>query len=462
MNSIYVIIIATKEYFPLGLRAINQFLHFYKGDRSVFFRFISDQDPKEFIDYANIEHVYMNPDMDFESYTMKKIEEVQKIENTYGYYLILDADTKINKPFSDRDFISDFTCLMHFNNRILNKKRLPFETNPKSSAYFNQAHYKSRMYYHACMIGGSYENIKELSDNIITWWQEDKVKGIRAIWEDESYLNRYVNTIKKPDKILDPDDLFCLLGDKGYDDRTISGNSNPSLFNRFDGQYDQITSSIKKIGKSLWDIEHGKFVEKNQTEDLPSIFIFGDSNVGYFSNKRDILDNSEPGDRGIHKTVYNGYNVYLIWEHAKIAYGITNEYLSEISSEIKDKIKPNSIIVFSYGTMDCVRHISRHNNTETIVDRYVDECMSFSTVNNKHVYFMMPIVPVRFLKNTKKFESHCAKKIRTIKANSPIQVVGNIIDRDYKTEDKYEHLSVKDSETAFRYVLDLVIENYTK
>jgi len=191
---------------------------------------------------------------------------------------------------------------------------------------------------------------------------------------------------------------------------------------------------------------------------MKNIFIFGDSHVGYFSNNREILDKNGFGAKGYHDLKYMGYDINLIWEHGKVSYMVNKEYLVEMSKPIMNKLNKDSILIFLYGTNDCTNHLPKHNNAEVVIDRYINGCLDFANINENKLYISMPIVPFSKLEFTKKYEFCISEKCKELNLPNPIQILGNIIPRDYNMSDNWGHLSEFDYDIAFKYLLDLVME----
>lgn len=78
--------------------------------------------------------------------------------------------------------------------------KFPYDRNPKTNGYIPFG--EGKIYYQACLWGGTTSAFLELSKTLSEWADEDLAKGVEPSFLDESYLNRYF-IIHQP-KILSP------------------------------------------------------------------------------------------------------------------------------------------------------------------------------------------------------------------------------------------------------------------
>lgn len=264
-NKILFVIVATDMYAALGLRLINNFINYYVGDSEIYFKFISNYDPREYIDYENIIFVEENSNMGFVYGTTRKIYNIKTESKEFDYVYYIDADTKIDKNFDDSSFIGDLVALKHMLNYQNDINLLQFEKNKESSAYFDTSNVSDLLYYHACFYGGTSENMNMLSEANIEMYESDFSKGILAVWEDETYLNKFFNTIKRPTRIIEQDELFFISGDKGGTSNHISGK-NAKLFNGRHDLMENILDSFKNNKNSIWGIYDNMYLSLGEKE----------------------------------------------------------------------------------------------------------------------------------------------------------------------------------------------------
>uniref|UniRef100_A0A287D264 Alpha 1,3-galactosyltransferase 2 n=1 Tax=Ictidomys tridecemlineatus TaxID=43179 RepID=A0A287D264_ICTTR len=87
---------------------------------------------------------------------------------------------------------------------------LPFERNSRSAAAVAQG--EGDFYYHAALFGGSVAAVRRLTAHCARAQQQDRERGLEALWHDESHLNKYF-WLHKPTKVLSPE--FCWSLDIG-------------------------------------------------------------------------------------------------------------------------------------------------------------------------------------------------------------------------------------------------------
>ena len=83
----------------------------------------------------------------------------------------------------------------------------PYETNPKSTAYI--APDEGVEYVQGGFVGGRTKSFLQMSHTLQKNIQIDKQNGIKAIWDDESHLNRYI--IGKEVLIMQPNYIWWLI-----------------------------------------------------------------------------------------------------------------------------------------------------------------------------------------------------------------------------------------------------------
>lgn len=98
-----------------------------------------------------------------------------------------DADTEFVAPIS-RDVHSKRVAVMH-RNITRYREDFNYETRKESTAYV--APDEGEKYYACAFCGGTREEFRRMCETIADNIKKDVHNGIRAIWGDESHLNRY-------------------------------------------------------------------------------------------------------------------------------------------------------------------------------------------------------------------------------------------------------------------------------
>ncbi|KAI4795928.1 hypothetical protein KUCAC02_029561 [Chaenocephalus aceratus] len=78
--------------------------------------------------------------------------------------------------------------LLHAHYYHLPKYFYTYDPNPNSKAYMETGDF----YYHAAIFGGSWNNVKALTEACYQGIMEDKQNNVEALWHDESHLNKYM------------------------------------------------------------------------------------------------------------------------------------------------------------------------------------------------------------------------------------------------------------------------------
>lgn len=212
-RKIGIVIIATNSYFVLGIRFIKRFTHFYKGDSQVTFHFFSDTNPKPYIpDTINVKFYYSKHKNWVEGTNSKFKNILSTRNNPEDYLFYFDADTNIDKEFTEDWFIGNMVGGEHYGNKCFEK--LPYERNPKSKAYIPLDTTRDQVYYYGAFFGGSRENIYSFCRQMVSNQLKDKSWGYEPGVNDESYINNYFH-FNPPERIVPSDEFRFIISDKG-------------------------------------------------------------------------------------------------------------------------------------------------------------------------------------------------------------------------------------------------------
>lgn len=141
----------------------------------------------------------------------KYIDSIEEKIKEYDYFLFIDPDMfvveeiKKNEIFTDKPFVG----VQHpsFNNKDFDYRIGTFENRRESTAFIDIQNEDVSNYYQGCLWGGRtpeiLDMIKELKNNV----EIDEKNKIRALWFDESHLNRFM--ISNKDKVNTLDSGYC-------------------------------------------------------------------------------------------------------------------------------------------------------------------------------------------------------------------------------------------------------------
>lgn len=135
---------------------------------------------------------------------MKSISDIieSEIRHHFTHVFCLDVDQQFVGRFGS-EALGDSVALLHAYYYRLPKNMYTYDHNPSSKAYMETGDF----YYHAAVFGGTWENVKAISEACFQSIMEDKENGVEALWHDESHLNKYF-WLHKPSRILSPEYCF--------------------------------------------------------------------------------------------------------------------------------------------------------------------------------------------------------------------------------------------------------------
>ena len=136
---------------------------------------------------------------------MKTISDIieSDIRHHCTHVFCFDVDQVFTGRFG-AEALGDSVALLHAYYYRLPKSLYTYDHNPKSRAYMEIG--DGDFYYHAAVFGGSWQNVKSITDACFQGIMEDKKNNVEALWHDESHLNKYL-WLHKPSKVLSPE--YC-------------------------------------------------------------------------------------------------------------------------------------------------------------------------------------------------------------------------------------------------------------
>lgn len=214
-KEIGIVIVATNAYFILGIRFMRKFAYYYRGDRNVKFYFYSDTDPSDYIsdnikiEYRHTEH------KTWREGTNSKFTNILALEDCSSDYLYyFDADTDIDKTFTDEWFLGDTVAGEHYGNRSFLSNGKGMDRNGKSGAYIPTDCPLPYTYYYGAFFGGKRSCVMEYCKILKERQDADHARGYEAPVNDESYINWYFH-FNVPSLTVKTEQFAFLISDKG-------------------------------------------------------------------------------------------------------------------------------------------------------------------------------------------------------------------------------------------------------
>lgn len=250
-----IIILATNSYFVLGIRLIKRFNYFYKGNAQITYYIFTDQDPKDYLPddisivYTETHHKSWVEGTDSKFSSIISIED--KLINE-DYVLYLDADTNINKDFTEDWFIGESVGGQHYGDQgHMVKQGRPYERNPRSKAYIPRDTKLPEMYYYGAFFCFSSKKMIEFCKLMRSYQLEDKSWGYEPGVNDESFINKEFH-FNPPEKVVLCKDFAFLISDKGGLQNTRNVDLN----------IEELKYEARKLKDQLWNLENSKIVKR--------------------------------------------------------------------------------------------------------------------------------------------------------------------------------------------------------
>jgi hypothetical protein len=213
-----IVILATNVYFILGLRFMRRFMHFYKGEAEIVFYFFSNEDPRPYIpEDFKVKYYKQNHSnwVDGTNSKFKNIVNIQydlKEEVDYVYYF--DADTNVDKDFTEEWFLEEYVAGEHYGNRDWLANGNGFQRQPYGFDYVDPNNPLPYTYRYGAFFGGSVRVMVAMCETLMKWQIIDTHKGYEPPNNDEGYLNAFFHN--NPPSLTVPTEKFSfLISDKG-------------------------------------------------------------------------------------------------------------------------------------------------------------------------------------------------------------------------------------------------------
>jgi hypothetical protein len=248
-----IVILATNSYSVLGIRLIKRFMQFYKGKEEIKFFFFSDVDPAPYIpDEYNVEYIHTT-NKDWVEGTNLKFISILSLENRdVDYLAFFDADTNVDKDFTEEWFIGESVGGQHFGDQSWMKESKGYERNPHSKAYIPFNTTLPQIYYYGAFFLFTKNKMMEFCKLMISWQKADREWGYEPPTHDEGYKQNFFH-YNPPSKLVLCTDFKFLISDKGGIGET-----------RFMGlNVEHIKKELKLYKNKNINIAHGKVTHED-------------------------------------------------------------------------------------------------------------------------------------------------------------------------------------------------------
>lgn len=223
-------------------------MHHYKGDKTIIFYIFTDKDPEEYLP-ADIDYRYhYTTNRSWVDGTNLKFVSILKLENCEADYLFyFDADTNVDKDFTEEWFLGDSVAGQHYGDQTWMKEKKGFERNPRSKAYIPLNTPLPQVYTYGAFWGGTRKWVMNFCKTMLEWQKADKSWGYEPGTNDESFSNAYFH-YNPPSKLVLCKDFKFLISDKGGIGET----------RKIDLDINELLNSLKINKYNHIDIRHGK------------------------------------------------------------------------------------------------------------------------------------------------------------------------------------------------------------
>ena len=215
MSKIGIVVIATNAYCVLGIRFLKKFIHHYKGNQEIKFFFFTEESPSPYLpNNIDVEFIPEHHDnwIDGTNSKFKNIVSLQNSDVDYLYYF--DADTNVDRDFTEQWFLHDLVGGEHYANNQWMVNEKGFDRNPESAAYIPIDTPLPQMYYYGAFFGGSKDKVIAFCNVLINKQLQDKQINYEPAVNDESYINNYFH-YHPPSLTVATQDFVFLISDKG-------------------------------------------------------------------------------------------------------------------------------------------------------------------------------------------------------------------------------------------------------
>lgn len=248
-----IVIIATNAYFALGVRFIKKFVKFYKGKAEIIFHVFSDTDPTNYLPAGIDIDFHLTNHTNWVEGTNSKFSNILESGTSEDYLYYFDADTNIDKDFTEEWFLGEMVGGEHYANNSFMKETKGFDRYPNSKAYVPIDTKLPQTYYYGAFFGGTTYKMRNFCLILQRYQSEDKKIGYEPGVNDESYINKYFH-FNPPTRTIPCIEFRFLISDKAG----LGETRNTKL------DINQLKKDILDNKDKDWDIRNGKLILTNQ------------------------------------------------------------------------------------------------------------------------------------------------------------------------------------------------------
>lgn len=197
---------------------------------------------------------------------------------------------------------------------------------------------------------------------------------------------------------------------------------------------------------------------------IKTIFILGTSNIAYTSGGKAYDEILKPLEYGSFTRSKSGYDLKFLWQHSRTTWKVDYKYLENLLKDDLSQLGENSVIVSEFGGMEAaLGYYQKHNNMEEVLTKYFYELLKFCT-DYKTKFILMPpwwmIEDDNVYKTWDDITLFFRKLSKENNLPDPIEVMHNVLGRNYTTIDEWHHNTPEDSERIVDYIILKVEENF--
>jgi hypothetical protein len=246
-----IVVLGTNSYFILLVRFVKRFMHFYKGDKEIIFYLFTDTDPKDYLpDNIHYEYIHTTNKSWVDGTNLKFVSILKLEDRDVDYLLFVDADTNIDKDFTEEWFLGESVAGQHYGDQGWMKDKKGFERNPRSKAYIPLDTPLPQTYVYGAFFSFEKNKMMEFCKLMRDWQLADREWGFEPGCNDESYIQKYFH-YNPPSKLVLCKDFKFLISDKGGIGET----------RRMDLDTQHIREKALEWKDKLWNIQNGKIYE---------------------------------------------------------------------------------------------------------------------------------------------------------------------------------------------------------